>query len=100
MPSPLHGASTITLSKYSGSASQSASGWAQVTAAFVTPSRSSVKPSIFALLGTISLATSRPSPCIRAAMPPLLPPGAAHRSSTLMPGFISAAAIGAMAEGS
>ena len=100
MPSPEQGASTSTRSKNAGSARASASAGAEVTNAFVTPSRSRLPSRMRARENSISLESRKPRPFSRAAICPLLPPGAAHRSSTRSPGRGSSAATGAIADAS
>ena len=100
MPSPEQGASTSTRSKNAGSARASASAGAEVTNAFVTPSRSRFPSRMRARENSISLESRKPRPFSRAAICPLLPPGAAHRSSTRSPGRGSSAATGAIADAS
>ena len=100
MPSPEQGASTSTRSKNAGSARASASAGAEVTNAFVTPSRSRLPSRMRARENSISLESRKPRPFSRAVICPLLPPGAAHRSSTRSPGRGSSAATGAIADAS
>ena len=100
MPSPEQGASTSTRSKNAGSARASASAGAEVTNALVTPSRSRLPSRMRARENSISLESRKPRPFSRAAICPLLPPGAAHRSSTRSPGRGSSVATGAIAEAS
>ena len=100
MPSPEQGASTSTQSKNAGSARASASAAAEVTKAFETPSRSRFPSRTRARENSISLESRKPRPFSRAAICPLLPPGAAHRSSTRSPGRGSSAATGAIADAS
>ena len=71
-----------------------------VTSVFRRPIRSMFRERIFARLGWISLETSRPRSPISEARWLLLPPGAAHRSSTRMPGRGAAASATDMALGS
>ena len=100
MPSPEQGASTSTRSKNAGRTRASASAGAEVTNAFVTPSRSRFPSRMRARENSISLESRKPRPFSRAAICPLLPPGAAHRSSTRSPGRGSSAATGAIADAS
>ena len=100
MPSPEQGASTRMRSKYAGKRGASWSGMAQVTTALATPMRSMLRERICARAGTGSLHTSRPRPCMSAAIWVLLPPGAAHRSSTRSPGCGSSALTADSALGS
>ena len=86
MPSPEQGASTRMRSKNDGKRGASWSGIALVTTAWRTPMRSMLRERICAREGTGSLHTSSPRPCISPAICVLLPPGAAHRSSTRSPG--------------
>ena len=84
-------------SKCSGQRSASLSGSSQVTTALETPMRSRLPASDWALEGSGSLDTSSPRPSSAAAICVLLPPGAAHRSSTRSPGIAPSAAALAMA---
>ena len=82
IPSPLQGASTSTLSKQPASLSQSTSGYAFETVAFLIPILSIFESRILALFLTISLLHKKPFELSFAAICVLLPPGAAQRSST------------------
>ena len=97
MPSPEQGASTSMASKHSGQSAASLRGSAQVTTALAAPMRSRLPASAWALEGSGSLDTSRPRLFSAAAIWVLLPPGAAHRSSTRSPRFASSTAALAMA---
>ena len=100
MPSPEQGASTSTLSKYSGQRLHKSSGRAHTAAAFATPIRSRLRLNTCARLITGSLQTSTPPPAMNAASWVLFPPGAAHKSSTRSPGRGRRREAGAMALGS
>ena len=100
MPSPEQGASTRILSKNSGHRGLSSSGRALTATAFFTPIRSRFRESTWARLGTGALHTNSPSPASMAANWVLFPPGAAHKSSTLSPGWGCRADAGIMALGS
>ena len=67
---------------------------------FTGPIRSRLLISAWARAGSYSLLTSTPCPFSAAASWLLLPPGAAHMSSTRWPGRTSSSAAGALAEGS
>ena len=97
MPSPEQGASHRMASKVSGQRSARDFGSDETTMALAAPMRSRLPASALARVGSGSLATSSPRPFIAAAIWVLLPPGAAHRSSTASPGWASSAAAEAMA---
>ena len=97
MPSPEHGASTSTLSNQPGSAAAMRAGASFSTTAFATPMRSRFDFKIFALAASYSLATKSPRPPSAPASWALLPPGAAHMSSTRWPGCTSKRGAGAAA---
>ena len=86
MPSPEHGASTSTLSKYPPSFSASISGYTLETTVLRTPMRSKLEDKIAARLRTTSFDHKSPVSPVSAAICVDLPPGAAQRSSTLSPG--------------
>ena len=100
IPSPEQGASTSTRSKNSGSASAMRAGVSLSTTALETPMRSRLLFKISARAATYSLLTSTPRPCNAAASWLLLPPGAAHRSSTRIPGCTPSSGAAEEAEGS
>ncbi len=100
MPSPEHGASTSILSKNPANLPEIFLGSSLITSAFFTPILSIFSDKIRALSGIISLATRIPSPFSISAICVLLPPGAAHKSSTLSPGSASRYIAGDIAEGS
>ena len=100
MPSPEQGASTSTRSNQPGSASARRPGVSFVTTALVTPMRSRFWRRISARAGTYSLASKSPCPARAAASWLLLPPGAAHRSHTRMPGRTSSSGAAPAALGS
>ena len=100
MPSPEQGASTSTRSKNSGRASAMRAGASFRMTALGTPIRSRLLLRMSARAATYSLLTSSPCPCSAAASWLLLPPGAAHRSSTRTPGFTPSSGAADAAEGS
>ena len=73
---------------------------AEVTTAFRVPIRSRLEHSGRTREDTHSFETSTPCPASRAARCVDLPPGAAQRSSTVMPGEGSSASITEEADGS
>ena len=100
MPSPEQGASTSTRSKKAGKAfARSAVSALQITV-LATPIRSRLLLRISARWALYSLDTSSPSPASAAASWLDLPPGAAHRSATFMPGRTSASGAADEADGS
>ena len=76
------------------------SGDSVVTYALPIPNSSIFLRSAFALVALMSLLIRTPSPLRSAPICVLLPPGAAHRSSTLSPGFVPRSDAGVIAEGS
>ena len=100
MPSPEQGASTSTRSNTPGSAAARRAVSSLVTTALVTPMRSRFWRSTLARAGSYSLASSSPCPASAAASWADLPPGAAHRSATNIPGRTPSSAAGAAALGS
>ena len=100
IPSPEQGASTRMRSKKAGRASAIRSGLSFRTTAFATPIRSRLFFNTSARAGTYSLATSSPAPFMAAASWLVLPPGAAHRSSTRIPGSAPSRGAADEAEGS
>ena len=86
IPSPEQGASTRMRSKKAGRAAAIRSGLSLSTTALDTPIRSRLLFRISARAATYSLATSSPCPARADASWLVLPPGAAHRSSTRIPG--------------
>ena len=92
--------STRILSKYGPNTEASFSGVSLVTQILGIPNSSRFFNSALALELLISLDTRSPSPRSLAPSSVLLPPGAAHRSSTLSPGQTGRTAAGAMALGS
>ena len=100
IPSPLHGASMIILSKNIGNLSAILSGDSLSTTALVKPKSSTFLRRAFVLDVLISFVTSIPSPLSLAPACVLFPPGAAHTSKTRSPGCISATAAVDIAEGS
>ena len=100
IPSPEQGASTSTRSKNSGRASAMRAGVSLSTTALGTPMRSRLLFRISARAATYSLLTSTPRPCKAAASWLLLPPGAAHRSNTRMPGCTPSSGAAEDADGS
>ena len=97
MPSPEHGASTSTLSNQPGSAAAMRAGASFSTTAFAASMRSRFELRIFALAASYSLATKSPCPPNAPASCALLPPGAAHMSSTRWPGCTPKRGAGAAA---
>ena len=100
IPSPLQGASIITLSKNEGNAEAILSGDSFSTTAFLRPKSSTFFKSAFVLDALMSFVTRMPFPLSAAPTWVLFPPGAAHTSSTLSPSLTSAAAPVDMALGS
>ncbi len=100
IPSPEQGASTTIRSKNNGNRSARRCGVSFKTSALVTPIRSILRESVFALDATISLETSTPLPFIRPAICVLFPPGAPHRSRIISPGSGPSSSTTAMALGS
>ena len=100
IPSPEQGASTRMRSKKAGRAAATRSGLSFRTTALATPIRSRLLFSTSARAATYSLATSSPCPARAAASWLLLPPGAAQRSSTRIPGRTPSRGAAEAAEGS
>ena len=100
MPSPEHGASTMTASKTCGHFAARSAVSALVTMALVMPMRSTLPASTCALFLTYSLAISSPCPSMAKAIWVVFPPGAAQASSTVSPRLASNTAAGSMALGS
>ena len=71
-----------------------------MTTTFVAPHLSRFSLKSFALLFEISLATKSPISSSKLANAVDLPPGAAHKSSTLSPGFTLRETAGYIADGS
>ena len=100
IPSPEHGASTKILSKKWGNFFDKRSGLSLVTTTFVAPHLSRFSLKSFALLFEISFTTKRPLLSSELANAVDFPPGAAHKSSTLSPGFTLRETAGYIADGS
>ena len=100
MPSPEQGASTSIAWKNAGKCSASLPLSSFVTTAFLTPILSMLEDRILHLALFISLDTRSPSCPRYEASCVDFPPGAAHKSSTLMPGFGASRLAADMALGS
>ena len=100
IPSPEQGASTCIALKKPGKCEASTKLSSFVTIAFLIPIRSIFCDKIRLLCVLISFDTKSPLSPKYVASCVLFPPGAAHRSSTLIPGFGAKSAAADMALGS
>ncbi len=100
IPSPEHGTSNNILSKYSLKWSERRPGVSAVTMVLKAPATCRFFTSAAVLETLISLAISSPLPLSFDAIATDLPPGAAHKSSTLSPLPIGSMEAGSIALGS